>query len=142
VGYYLSGFGRNMDRLMKAAFSDQPTEIADIPIARSFVGDAKGDTRSLGERYNSIAGRVMPDINRAEAMRDPAVPLDVRQSLRERGVDPTNIEMGRIVEQTDRKLRDIRKRMKGATPEQREKLREVRERAMKRVIRENNRLTD
>lgn len=142
VGYYLSGFGRNMDRLMKAAFSDQPTEIADIPIARSFVGDAKGDTRSLGERYNAIAGRVMPDINRAEAMRDPAVPLDVRQSLRERGVNPENIEMGRIVEQTDKKLRDIRKRMKGATPEQREKLREVRERAMKRVIRENNRLTD
>ena len=141
VGYYLSGAGRTVDRLAKMAFSAEPTELSDIPMLRSFAGDARSDTRSLSERYNAIAARTMPDINRAEALTDPDVPLDVKQGIRERGIDRTNIAIGKVVTAADKKLREVNQRMKEATPEQRERLREVRERAMKRVIRASNRLT-
>jgi len=141
VGYYLSGAGRTVDRLAKMAVSAEPTELSDIPMLRSFAGDARSDTRSLSERYNAIAARTMPDINRAEALTDPDVPLDVKQGIRERGIDRTNIAIGKVVTAADKKLREVNQRMKEATPEQRQRLREVRERAMKRVIRESNRLT-
>jgi hypothetical protein len=141
VGYYLSGAGRTVDRLAKMAVSAEPTELSDIPMLRSFAGDARSDTRSLSERYNAIAARTMPDINRAEALTDPDVPREVKEGIRERGIDRTNIAIGKVVTAADKQMREVNKRMKDATPEQRERLREVRERAMKRVIRASNRLT-
>ena len=141
VGYYLSGAGRNVDRLVKMATSNEPIEAADVPFLRSFVGDAANDTRSLSERYNAISAKAMPDVRRAEAVRDPAVPRDVREGIIERGIDRTNLQIGKVVTEADKALRRINKAMKTATPEQRERLLEVRQRAMKAVIRENNRLT-
>lgn len=141
VGYYLSGAGRTMDRLAKIATSNEPTEVADIPIVRSFAGDARNDTRSLSERYNAIAAKTMPDVYRAEALRDPAVPLDERIAIRDRGVDRSNLAIGNVVEKADKQIRKVNKAMKTATPEQRQRLLDVRERAMKAVIRANNRLT-
>ena len=141
VGYYLSGAGRTVDRLVKMATSNERIETADIPMMRSFVGDAANDTRSLSERYNAISAKAMPDVLRAEAVRDPAVPREVKEGIMERGIDRTNLQIGKVVTDADKALRKINKAMKTATPEQRERLLEVRQRAMKAVIRANNRLT-
>ena len=140
VGYYLSGAGRTVDRLAKMATSNERIETADVPMLRSFVGDAANDTRSLSERYNAISARAMPDVLRAEAVRDPAVPREVREGIMERGIDRTNLEIGKTVTEADKRIRQINKALKTATPEQRERLLEVRQRAMKVVSRENNRL--
>lgn len=141
VGYYLSGAGRTVDRLVKMATSNERIETADVPMLRSFVGDAANDTRSLSERYNAISAKAMPDVLRAEAVRDPAVPREVREGIRERGIDRTNLQIGKTVTEADKRIRQINKALKTATPEQRERLLEVRQRAMKVVIRANNRLT-
>lgn len=141
VGYYLSGAGRTVDRLVKMATSNERIETADVPMMRSFVGDAANDTRSLSERYNAISAKAMPDVLRAEAVRDPAVPREVKEGIMERGIDRTNLQIGKVVTDADKALRKINKAMKTATPEQRERLLEVRQRAMKAVIRANNRLT-
>lgn len=141
VGYYLSGAGRNVDRLVKMATSNERIEAADVPFLRSFAGDSSNDTRSLSERYNAISAKAMPDVLRAEAVRDPAVPREVRQGIIERGIDRTNLQIGKTVEEADKRIRKINKALKTATPEQRERLLEVRQRAMKVVIRANNRLT-
>jgi len=141
VGYYLSGAGRTVDRLVKMATSNERIETADIPMLRSFAGDAANDTRSLSERYNAISAKAMPDVLRAEAVRDPAVPREVREGIVERGIDRTNLQIGKTVTEADKKIRQINKALKTATPEQRERLLEVRQRAMKVVIRANNRLT-
>lgn len=141
VGYYLSGAGRTVDRLVKMATSNERIETADIPMLRSFAGDAANDTRSLSERYNAISAKAMPDVLRAEAVRDPAVPREVRQGIVERGIDRTNLQIGKVVTDADKEIRKINKALKSATPEQRERLLEVRQRAMKVVIRANNRLT-
>lgn len=141
VGYYLSGAGRTVDRLVKIATSGEPTEVADVPFLRSFAGDAATDTRSLSERYNAISARVMPEVYRAEALRDPAVPREQREAIAERGFNRTDIAIGKVATDADKALRKINKAMKTATPEQRERLLQARERAMKSVIRANNRLT-
>lgn len=141
VGYYLSGAGRTVDRLAKMATSNERIETADVPMLRSFVGDAANDTRSLSERYNAISAKAMPDVLRAEAVRDPAVPREVREGIVSRGIDRTNLQIGKVVTDADKALRKISKALKTATPEQRERLLEVRQRAMKAVIRANNRLT-
>lgn len=141
VGYYLSGAGRTVDRLVKIATSGEPTEASDVPFLRSFAGDAATDTRSLSERYNAISARVMPEVYRAEALRDPAVPREQREAIAERGFNRTDIAIGKVATDADKALRKINKAMKTATPEQRERLLQARERAMKSVIRANNRLT-
>jgi hypothetical protein len=141
VGYYLSGAGRTVDRLAKMAYSAEPIDMSDIPMVRSFVGDARSDTRALSERFNAIASRTLPDVNRMEALRDPRVDADIRSGIAERGVSEENIAIGRAVQQADKEIRGINKALRTANPEQRQRLIEARERAMKRVIRTNNRLT-
>jgi hypothetical protein len=141
VGYYGSGFGRTMDRLAKIALSDQPVERTDIPLVRSFSGDASQDTRAVAETYQGISARVMPDLRRTEALLDPEVSYPVKEAIIERGINPLNISLARVVESTEKELRKLRKDGKGATPEQREALFAARARAMKRVIRVSNELT-
>lgn len=140
VGYYTSGAGRNMDRVMKMATSNEPIEVSDIPFVRSFSGDASNDTRALSERYNAIAARTSPDVNRLEALQDPDTGRDIKTAIRERGIDKGNIRVGKVVEEADTQMRDIRKQLKTATPEQRTRLLAARDRAMARVIRADNRL--
>lgn len=141
VGYYLSGAGRNMDRLANLAMSNEPAQIADLPFLRSFAGDARNDTRSLSERYNSIQAKIAPDMNRVEAMKDPAVPIEVKRAILAKGISPETLEMGKTVDEADKLMRKINKAMKTATPEQRTNLLEARQRAMKAVIRAQNTLT-
>ena len=141
VGYYLSGAGRNMDRLANLAMSNEPAQIADLPFLRSFAGDARNDTRSLSERYNSIQAKIAPDMNRVEAMKDPAVSIEVKRAILAKGISPETLEMGKVVDEADKLMRKINKAMKTATPEQRTNLLEARQRAMKAVIRAQNTLT-
>jgi hypothetical protein len=141
AGYYLSGMGRTVDRIAKVALSAEPVEVSDIPMLRSFAGDARSDTRAISERYNGIAARTMPDINRAEAFADPNVGADIKSDILARGVNPQNIALGRVVEQSDKEMRKINKALRTATPKQRERLLEARQKAMNRVIRADNRLT-
>lgn len=142
VGYYTSGAGRNAEKFVKMLTNPQETEVSDIPLVRSFFGDASNNTRALSEQYNQIVQQVKPDLSRKNAFDDPDTPPEVRRAIEERGIDRTNLAIGREVEKADKTLRDVRRRMKDATPEQRERLLKVRENAMKRVIRERNRLTE
>lgn len=143
IGYYMSGFGRNVDRLLKVATSNDPTEVSDIPLLRGFAGNSATDTRALSERFNAIAASTMPDYYRRQAMADEATPPEVKDEIRRRGISKANIALGTKVTEADKQLKDIRKRMKAATTDQqRSNLAAARERAMKRVIREANRLTE
>ena len=140
VGYYMSGAGRLVDRLYNLATTNEPVETSDIPMLRNFYGDAT-DTRALSERFNRIAAETMPELNRAEAIRDERIDIGTRRELSERPVDETRLKIAQEVESTDSKLKKIRKLMRDATPEQRERLIKAREQAMKYAIRRANELT-
>jgi predicted LPLAT superfamily acyltransferase len=95
----------------------------------------------LSERYNSIQAKIAPDMNRVEAMKDPAVSIEVKRAILAKGISPETLEMGKVVDEADKLMKKINKAMKTATPEQRTNLLEARQRAMKAVIRAQNTLT-
>jgi hypothetical protein len=141
VGYYMSGSGRLVDRLYKSVLSGEDVSLNDIPLSRSFVGDSKNDTRSLSQAYYKIAEQVDPTERRIATMIDEDNPPELRQRARE-GIDPDVARLAGVIKQTDKKLKEIRGDMKGATPEQRKRMLEMRQRVMKYAIRKKNELTD
>lgn len=141
VGYYMSGSGRLVDRLYKSVLSGEDVSLNDIPLARSFVGDSANDTRSLSQAYYKIAEQVDPTERRIATMIDEDNPPELRQRARQ-GIDPDVARLAGVIKQTDKKLKEIRGDMKGATPEQRKRMLEMRQRVMKYAIRKKNELTD
>ena len=139
VGYYMSGSGRLADRLYNLATTTEPIETADIPLVRNFYGDAT-DTRALSERYDRIASGALPELYRAQAIQDERVDIGTRNELASRPFNENRLALAQDVEATDKQLKQIRKEMRTATPEQRERLVKAREAAMKYAIRRANEL--
>ena len=141
VGYYLSGFGRNVDRLYNLATTNEPIEPNDIPLVRSFFGNAATDTRAVMERYDAVASSALPELYRAEALGSGTVDPETREELLSRPRDEARLQTAVEVQRSEDELRKIRKALKTATPEQRERLIEARTKAMKRAIKASNELT-
>ena len=138
VGYYLSGSGRIVDKVMQVASGDYT--VSDIPIARSFIGDASQDRRAINERYYAMEQALAPTARRAEAVRDvnedPARRLAAAESI-----DYTRVGAIDRQKQIDKQLKRIREMMKVASPEQRKNLMGIRTSLMKSFIRSMNELT-
>lgn len=141
VGYYFSGTGRMLNRLYKATLSNEDVTVNDIPIMRSFVGNAANDNRAISQQYNEIAADLAPDMRRADViMSDSATPEQKRRAFA--GIDQRKGRLIETLEQTDKALSEIRKMLKGAEGEDRKDLLEARRNVQKALIRRKNQLTD
>jgi hypothetical protein len=138
LGYYMSGTGRLVDKTMQVASGDFTA--SDVPIARSFVGNAATDRRAINERYYGMEQALAPTSRRMEAIRD------VNEDPARRMAALENIELDRVAaveaqKETDKQLKRIREMMKVATPEVRKNLMGIRTSLMKQFIRRMNELT-
>lgn len=140
VGYYLSGTGRLMDRTYRVAFGQDPVELKDVPLARSFVGDASKDTRALSEQYYSIASESAADMRRMREIERGDEQGRVERAAA--GIDEAQVEVGEMLESLDKDVRELRKALQTATPEQRRNIIDARNRIMKEAVRLKNSLTD
>jgi len=141
VGYYFSGTGRMLNRLYKATLSNEDVTVNDIPIMRSFVGNAANDNRAISQQYNEIAADLAPDMRRADViMSDSATPEQRRRAFA--GIDQRKGRLIETLEQTDKALSEIRKMLKGAEGDDRKDLLEARRNVQKALIRRKNQLTD
>jgi ABC-type transporter MlaC component len=125
-----------MDRILTAATSPEGAELNDIPVLRSFVGDAANDRRSLSQQYYSIAESVVPTAQRMRAIENPESAEQVR-AARE-SIDMDQVPLVEIVDAAEKELRRLRRYAKTATPEQRERIAEVRRKVQATVVRRAN----
>ena len=138
VGYYFSGSGRIVDKVMQVASGDYT--VSDIPIARSFIGDASQDRRAINERYYAMEQALAPTARRAEAIRDVNEDPARRLAAAEQ-IDYTRVGAIDRQKEIDKQLKRIREMMKVASPEQRKNLMGIRTTLMKSFIRSMNELT-
>jgi hypothetical protein len=141
VGYYFSGAGRNIDRLYNAITTDEKVTPNMIPLARSFVGDAKNDTRALSQQYYDIGNDTASTMRRIETATDKNASPDLRMQAAE-GVDRSKAQLGNMFSDADKNISSIRRAMRTATPEQRQRLIAMRQQIMQAVIRRKNDLID
>lgn len=141
VGYYFSGSGRMLNRLYKVASSGGDVNPNDVPVMRSFIGDASTDTRAISQRYNAIGAELAPAMRRLDAMEDENLPMETR-SRAARGVTATQQELIKSLEATDKALSQLNKMLKGSEGETRKSLLETRRLYQKGLIRRKNELTD
>ena len=135
--YYFSGAGRILDRLYTAATKDEPVTASDIPIARSFVGDASNKSRSTMSQYYRLGEESAADMRRIKAMGSPDATPETIQAATE-SLDASQVVIGEEVKQIDKELKTIRKAMKNMTPAQRAALQQVRLGLMNRAIAQKN----
>jgi hypothetical protein len=141
VGYYLSGFGRNLDRLYTIATGTEPVTVNQVPLVRSFVGDASTDTRAQSEQFYELKNKVAPALRRAEAMASPETTPEQMVRLQTTPIPEADVAVGIEIKRVENELRKIRKALKTAAPEEREALVEYRRQLMKFPIRMRNDLT-
>jgi len=141
VGYYFSGTGRMLNRLYKVASSGGDVNPNDVPVLRSFVGDASTDTRAISQRYNQIGAELAPSMRRLEAMEDEDLPLETRRRAA-MGVTATQQQLVESLKATDKALSEINRLLKGSEGKDRESLLETRRIYQKGLIRRKNELTD
>ena len=141
VGYYFSGSGRMLNRLYKVASSGGDVNPNDVPVMRSFIGDASTDTRAISQRYNQIGAELAPSMRRLEAMEDENLPMETRIRAA-RGVSATQQELIKSLEATDKALSQLNKMIKGSEGDNRKSLLETRRLYQKGLIRRKNELTD
>jgi len=136
AGYYASGTGRIMDRILTATTAPEGPELNDIPVLRSFVGDAANDRRSLSQQYYSIAESVVPTALRMRAIMEPE---SAEQEQAARGsIDMGKVPLAELVNAAEKELIRLRRIAKTATPEQRERIAEVRRKVQATVVRRAN----
>jgi hypothetical protein len=136
AGYYLSGTGRLLDRLYTAMSDPSKAEINDIPIMRSFVGDAANDKRSVSQQYYEIANSLAPTALRVREVESPTSPERLQSAVE--GLDPEKVALNEIVSKTENELRKLRQVSKSATPEQQEAIAAVRRALQTSVIKQKN----
>ena len=141
VGYYFSGSGRMLNRLYKVASSGGDVNPNDVPVMRSFIGDASTDTRAISQRYNQIGAELAPSMRRLEAMDDKDLPLETRRRAA-MGVTATQQQLVQSLKATDKALSEINRLLKVSQGKARESLLETRRRYQKGLIRRKNELTD
>lgn len=141
VGYYFSGTGRMLNRLYKVSTSGGDVNPNDVPVLRSFVGDASSDTRAISQRYNAIGAELAPSMRRLEAMDDENLPLETRRRAA-MGVTATQQQLVESLKATDKALSEINRLLKGSEGKTRESLLETRRIYQKGLIRRKNELTD
>lgn len=140
VGYYMSGTGRMINRLYKATLSDDEASINDIPIVRSFIGNAATDTRAISQQYNEIAQSIAPTMRRIDAAQDETIPLDERRSAIA-DLNPEKVALADALKSTDKALSELRKLLAGTEGAQRTDLLKARRAVQKSLIRRRNELT-
>jgi hypothetical protein len=136
AGYYLSGTGRLLDRLYTAMSDPSKAELNDIPIMRSFVGDAANDRRSVSRQYYEIANSLAPTALRVREVESPTSAERLQSAVE--GLDPEKVALNEIVSKTENELRKLRQVSKGATPEQQEAIAAVRRALQTSVIKQKN----
>jgi hypothetical protein len=136
AGYYLSGTGRILDRLYTAMSDPSEAELNDIPIMRSFVGDAANDKRSVSQQYYEIANSLAPTALRVREVESPTSPERLQSAVE--GLDPEKVALNEIVAKTENELRKLRQVSKSATPEQQEAIAAVRRALQTSVIKQKN----
>ena len=141
VGYYFSGTGRMLNRLYKVSTSGGDVNPNDVPVLRSFVGDASTDTRAISQQYNAIGSELAPSMRRLEAMDDEDLPLETRRRAA-MGVTATQQQLVESLKATDKALSEINRLLKGSEGKTRESLLETRRLYQKGLIRRKNELTD
>lgn len=141
LGYYLSGMGRNVDRLYKMATSGEEVKPQDIPVMRSFVGDASQDTRTLSQEFYAKAEEIAPIRRRIDVATNEDLPTDQRVAAGST-LTINDLDMAKLVEDYEKQLSELRKSLRASTPEQRDAILEVRRKTLKSAIRDINRLTD
>jgi hypothetical protein len=141
AGYYFSGTGRTLDRLYKTFLSNEDVSVSDVPLVRSFVGDAKQDGRAVSQAFYTEQERLAPIRRKIDAMLDESRPIEERRAIASE-ITPTDYALARSMEESERVLKEIRNVLKQATPEQREAILEVRRKMLKATIKQKNELTD
>jgi len=132
VGYYFSGTGRLVNQTLKVASGDY--SVSDVPLARSFVGQAGTDNAAINELYYEEEAKSLPTMRRAKAAADKSLSLEQRTEAAA-GIDPTELRVGISLKETEKALKKLREQMKGATPEQRAAIMKVRQSVMKGALR-------
>jgi len=141
LGYYFSGTGRLLDRVYKAALSNEEVTANDLPVLRSFVGDAKNDTRALSQNFYGLLEEIAPARRRMDFATDEANPLVDRQRA---AANISNAEMANAewMKLYEKELTRLRKQLKTATPEQRQAIFDLRKKMLKAAVAKKNELTD
>jgi len=141
LGYYFSGTGRLLDRVYKAALSNEEVTANDLPVMRSFVGDARNDTRALSQNFYGLLEEIAPARRRLDFAMDEANPLAERQRVA-REISEGEVANADWMKLYEKELTKLRKQLKTATPEQRDAIMEVRRKVLKAAVAKKNELTD
>ena len=141
AGYYMSGSGRLMDRIYKSTLGTEPVTANDLPLTRSFVGDARNDTRGLSQTYYGLAERAASTMSRLQVAQDVGADPE-RRTAAKNGLDMDQVKMGALIKELDENLVEIRKAIRVVDPTERDRLIKVRNSLMKLAVKRRNELTD
>jgi hypothetical protein len=141
AGYYMSGSGRLMDRIYKSTLGTEPVTANDLPFTRSFVGDARNDTRGLSQTYYGLAERAASTMSRLQVAQDVGADSE-RRTAAKNGLDMDQVKMGALIKELDENLVEIRKAIRVVDPTERDRLIKVRNSLMKLAVKRRNELTD
>lgn len=143
VGYYFSGTGRIVDKMVGMYQKETPIEPRDIPIVRSFVGNHNNDNRRLSQQYYEISKETDAEMLRLRVLKSKettaAEKLEAK-SGQNMGMAKLGVEIGKI----DKILKNMKeiKSSPNATPAQLYAIEQARTRLMNRAIKMKNQLTD